>query len=75
MEGSCKYIEQAIADSRQGVVLQLGELGEGLTTAHRENVSLLRNIHRYSLGLGLIVWYYLWTGLSWLRIGACDGHL
>jgi hypothetical protein len=23
-EGSCKYIEQAVADSRQGVVLQLG---------------------------------------------------
>jgi hypothetical protein len=24
MEGSCKYIEQAVSDSRQGVVLQLG---------------------------------------------------
>ena len=24
MEGSCEYIEQAVADSRQGVVLQLG---------------------------------------------------
>jgi len=23
-EGSCEYIEQAVADSRQGVVLQLG---------------------------------------------------
>ena len=26
MEGSCEYIEYAIADSRQGVVLQLGGL-------------------------------------------------
>ena len=24
MEGSCEYIESAVADSRQGVVLQLG---------------------------------------------------
>ena len=24
MEGSCEYIEQAVADSRKGVVLQLG---------------------------------------------------
>jgi hypothetical protein len=24
MEGSCEYIELAVADSRQGVVLQLG---------------------------------------------------
>ena len=24
MEGSCEYIEQAVADSRQGAVLQLG---------------------------------------------------
>jgi len=24
MEGSCKYIESAVVDSRQGVVLQLG---------------------------------------------------
>jgi hypothetical protein len=24
MEGSCEYIEQAVADSRQGVVFQLG---------------------------------------------------
>jgi hypothetical protein len=59
MVGSCEYIEQAVADSRQGVVVQLGGLGEGLTTPHRENVSLLRNIHRQSLGPGLILWYDL----------------
>jgi hypothetical protein len=29
-------------------------LGEGLTTPHCENKSLLRNIHRRSLGPGLI---------------------
>jgi hypothetical protein len=34
-------------------------LGEGLTTTHRENVSLLRNIHTQSLGHGLILWYEL----------------
>jgi hypothetical protein len=28
-------------------------LGEGLTTPHRENVSLLRNIHRQNFGFGL----------------------
>jgi hypothetical protein len=39
MEGSCEYIEQAVADSRQGVVLQLGELGKVLKTPHRKNVS------------------------------------
>jgi len=25
MEGSCEYIKYAVADSRQGVVLQLGD--------------------------------------------------
>ena len=39
MEGSCEYTEQAVADSRQGVVLQLGGFGEVLTTAHSNNVS------------------------------------
>jgi mitochondrial fission protein ELM1 len=29
MEGSCEYIEKAVADSRQGVVLQLGGLAWG----------------------------------------------
>jgi hypothetical protein len=33
-------------------------LGEGLTTPHHENVSLLRNIQRQSLGPGLIIYYY-----------------
>jgi hypothetical protein len=31
-----------VADSRQGVVLQRGGLGEGLTTPHRKRNSLLR---------------------------------
>jgi hypothetical protein len=34
-------------------------LGKGLTTPHCENESLLRNIHRQSLGPGLIFWYDL----------------
>jgi hypothetical protein len=33
VEGSCGYIEHAVAESRQAVVLQLG-LGEVLTTPH-----------------------------------------
>jgi hypothetical protein len=32
MKGSRKYTEQAVADSRQGVILQLWGWGEGLTT-------------------------------------------
>jgi len=38
MEGSCKYIELAVTDSREGVVLQLGGLDELLTTPHCKNV-------------------------------------
>jgi hypothetical protein len=33
MEGSCKYIEWAVTDSWQGVVLQFGAWG-GLTTPY-----------------------------------------
>jgi hypothetical protein len=35
-EGSCEYTEEAVADSRQGVVLQLGEFNVGLTTHHNK---------------------------------------
>jgi hypothetical protein len=38
MEGTCKYIEYAIADMRQGVVLQLGGLGLVSTTPHRKKL-------------------------------------
>ena len=38
MEGSCKYIELAVTDSREGVVLQLGGLDELLTTPHCKNL-------------------------------------
>jgi hypothetical protein len=37
MEGSCEYIEKAVADNRQGVVLQLCGLDMGLITAHSKN--------------------------------------
>jgi hypothetical protein len=57
VEGSCEYIEKAVADSRQGGPPAWG-LGEEQTT-HRENVPLLRNIHRQSIGPGLILWYDL----------------
>jgi hypothetical protein len=46
VEGSCEYIEYAIVDSRQGLILQLG-LGEVLTT-HLKNVRP-----------GLMFWYYV----------------
>jgi len=32
-----KYVELAVADSRQGVVLQLGGLGQVLTNHHLKN--------------------------------------
>jgi len=39
MEVSSKYIECAVMDSQQGVVVQLGGLGEVLTTPHSKKVS------------------------------------
>jgi hypothetical protein len=45
MEGSCEYIEKAVADSRQGVVLQLGGLNVGLTTPHSKNKRVM-NCHK-----------------------------
>jgi len=38
MEGSCEYIEQVVADGRQGVFVQLGSWGEMLTAPHRKNL-------------------------------------
>jgi hypothetical protein len=38
MERSCEYIEEAVADSRQEMALQLGGLGEVLTTPHRKKL-------------------------------------
>jgi hypothetical protein len=54
MEGTYEYIEQAVADSRQGVVLQNvggGGLGELLTVKS----GLLRNVTR-SFGPGGLLW-------------------
>jgi hypothetical protein len=42
MEGSCEYIELAVTDSRQRVVLQLGGLGLGLTP-HSKKYSCYEN--------------------------------
>jgi len=44
LAGSCECTEYAVGDSRQGVVLQLGGLGEGLTVRHCKETILLRNI-------------------------------
>jgi hypothetical protein len=50
MDGSCEYIDQAVADSRQGVVLQFeggGGVGRDANkTPPREKNQMLRNIHR-----------------------------
>jgi len=35
----CRVGEKVVADNRQGVVLQIGGLGEVLTTRHRKNIS------------------------------------
>jgi hypothetical protein len=45
MVGSYEYIKQAVADSRQGVVLQLRGLDVGLTTPHRQN-NLVTKIYK-----------------------------
>jgi hypothetical protein len=37
MEDSYEYIESIVADSRQGLVLQLGGLGDVVTTLHTKN--------------------------------------
>jgi hypothetical protein len=51
MEGSCEYIEYAVADSRQGVALHLGGWAGGLTTPHRKKRNMLRNVTK-GLGIG-----------------------
>jgi len=47
VEGSCEYIKQAVADSRQGVVLQIGG-GEMLTIPHRKDVSYYESFKKAS---------------------------
>ena len=46
MEGSCEYVEEAVADIRQGVVLQLWGLGELLTTHHRKKYLVSKRLNR-----------------------------
>ena len=53
MEGSCEYVEYAAAESGQGVVSSFG-VGRGSNNSCRLKRILLRNIHRQSLGPGLI---------------------
>jgi hypothetical protein len=44
MEGSCEYIEQAVADSRWEVVLHISGWAGGLQP-HSKTSELLRNVH------------------------------
>jgi len=85
VEGSCDYVEQAVTDCRERVVLQLGEgLGDRLTTHHlkkvagyeaKHTVPDLARFFRYlrnrmgNWGGGAL------TGLLWLRIGTSGGPL
>jgi hypothetical protein len=70
IEGSCGYIKQAIAGSRQGVVLQPGGLGKVLTT-HRKNLNMLRIIHK-CLGIELVLQYNLSIEEKWDWRGGMD---
>jgi hypothetical protein len=40
MEGRWEYIDYAVADIRQGAILQLGALDEVLTTPQNKNLTL-----------------------------------
>jgi hypothetical protein len=42
MEGSCEYTEQAVADSRQGVVLKLG----ANNSSQSKNIKLVMKCHK-----------------------------
>jgi len=42
MEGSCEHIEEAVADCRQGVVLQLGG-GQVLTIPHLKTYHIMNH--------------------------------
>ena len=53
MEGRCEYIEKAIADSRQGVVVQLGGWATCLQLLAIKN-TMLRTIHN-CLELGMVL--------------------
>jgi hypothetical protein len=46
---AANILKKAIADNRKMVVLQLGELGEVLTTPHRKKRILLRNTYTEAL--------------------------
>jgi hypothetical protein len=49
ISGSCEFIEQAVADHWQRVVLQLEFwAGGGLTTPHRKNPACYEMLHRAS---------------------------
>jgi hypothetical protein len=45
MDGSCEYIEEALADSRQGVVLQLG-VKRGANNSRRKKYLVSKRLNR-----------------------------
>ena len=54
-EGSCKYIEITVGNSRQEVIFQLGGLDEVIATTHH-NVSCYET-KNWCLEPGLTLWY------------------
>jgi len=66
-EGSCEYIELAVADSRWGMVFQLGGWARGKRLTVKKKNSLLRNIAQ-DLGLRQIIWNtYVRSILLWWK--------
>jgi UDP:flavonoid glycosyltransferase YjiC (YdhE family) len=51
MEGTCEYIEEAVADIQQRVVHHLGGLGEVLTTPHHKNVLCYESFTKIALDM------------------------
>jgi hypothetical protein len=48
MEGSCEYIEQAVANSQQEVVLHLWRLNERLTASYHKKPACYEMLYRAS---------------------------
>jgi hypothetical protein len=76
MEGSWEYVEQAIADSQHGVVVQFGGSGIRLTTPHHKKCIMLPNISKHlAHEIQPKQWkkdmrYGTWNVKSFCRVGA-----
>jgi hypothetical protein len=67
MEGSCEYIEYAVADSRQWVVLQLG----GRAAANNPSLKLSVCYETLHTASGGLLWMRWWT-FRFLRHGVSN---